>query len=70
VIDGFGRVRASLDQGETNVIITTLPPPQPETLFSRLGLYVVMVVALLAGFGALIIDRQKPPPLPRPFRTI
>ena len=70
VIDGFGRVLVSLDQGEANVITTTLPPPQPETLFNRLGLYLVMVSAALAGVGALILDRHKPPPPPRPFRTI
>lgn len=67
VIDGFGRVRVSLDQGEKNVIITTLPPPQPETLFDRLGLYLVAVTAGLLGFGALTIDRRKPPPGPTPF---
>lgn len=70
VIDGFGRVRVSLDQGERNVIITTLPPPLPETLFDRLGLYPVAVTALLAAFAALMIDRRKPPAGPRPFRTI
>jgi apolipoprotein N-acyltransferase len=69
VIDGFGRVRASLDQGEKNVIITSLPPPQPESLFDRLGLYPVVVVALLAALAGLLIERHRPPPPPRPMRT-
>ena len=67
VIDGFGRVRASLDQGEKNVIITSLPPPQPESLFVRLGLYPVVVAALLAAFVGLMIDRHRPPARPAPF---
>ncbi|WP_197042188.1 apolipoprotein N-acyltransferase [Sandarakinorhabdus oryzae] len=70
VIDGYGRVQVSLAQGEKDVIITALPPPLPETLFDRLGLYPVVVTALLAAFAALLIDRRTPPSPPRPFRTI
>lgn len=70
VVDGFGRIRASLGPGEQSAIITSLPPPQPETLFDRMGLYPVVVTALLAAFTALLIQRHRPPPPPRPFRTI
>ena len=31
VVDGFGRVRVSMDQGAVGSIPTSLPPPQPES---------------------------------------
>lgn len=70
VIDGFGRVRASLAQGEAGTIVISLPPPQPESLFVRLGLYPALVLVLLIGFVALVIERRQPPPPPRPIRMI
>ena len=70
VIDGFGRVRASLAQGETGTIVTSLPPPQPVSLFARLGLYPVVVAALLIALAGLLVERHRPLPPPRPMRTI
>ena len=66
VIDGFGRVRVSLGLGKKDVIITTLPPPQPETLFARLGMYPVALLALLAAVAALMIDRHTSSRTARP----
>ena len=70
VIDGFGRVRTSLGQGEIGTIVTSLPPPQPESLFARLGLYPVAVLALLLALAGWLVERYRPPPPPRPMRTI
>ena len=70
VIDGFGRIRASLAQGEAGVIVTSLPPPQPQSLFSRLGLYPAAVAVVLIGFAGLLIERRQPPRPPRPIRMI
>jgi apolipoprotein N-acyltransferase len=70
VTDGFGRVRVSLDQGEAGTIVTSLPPPQPETLFARLGLYPVAVLAALLALAGLLVERHRPVPPPRPMRTI
>ena len=70
VIDGFGRVRASLDQGSRGSIVTSLPPPQPETLFARLGLYPVAVLGALLALAGWLLERHRPPPPPRPMRTI
>ena len=69
VVDGFGRVRSSLSQGEIGTIVTSLPPPQPESLFARLGLYPVAVLALLLALAGWLVERHRPPP-PRPMRTI
>ncbi|MEI6484875.1 MAG: apolipoprotein N-acyltransferase [Sphingomonadales bacterium] len=70
VIDGFGRILGSVAEGEAGVIAMTMPTPQPETLFVRMGLYPTLVTALLLLFGALRIDRQQPPAGPRPIRRI
>ena len=70
VIDGFGRVRSSLDQGARGTIVTSLPPPQPETLFVRLGLYPVAVLAALLALAGWRLERHRPPPAPRPMRQI
>jgi apolipoprotein N-acyltransferase len=70
VVDGFGRVRVSMDQGSAGSIITSLPPPQPESLFTRLGLYAVAVLALLLALFGYLVERHRPPPPPRPMRTI
>lgn len=70
VIDGFGRVRASLDQGASGSIVTSLPPPQPESLFARLGLYPAAVLAALLALAGWLVDRHRPPPPPRQMRTI
>ena len=70
VVDGFGRVRSSLSQGEIGTIVTSLPPPQPESLFARLGLYPVAVLALLLALAGWLVERHRPPPPPRTMRTI
>ena len=70
VVDGFGRVRSSLAQGEIGTIVTSLPPPQPESLFARLGLYPVAVLALLLALAGWLVERHRPPPPPRTMRTI
>lgn len=70
VIDSFGRVRVSLGQGEIGTIVTSLPPPQPESLFARLGLYPVAVLALLLALAAWLVERDRPTPPPRPMCTI
>jgi apolipoprotein N-acyltransferase len=70
VIDGFGRVRASLDQGARGSIVTSLPPPQPETLFARMGLYPVAILGLLLALAGWLLERHRPPPPPRLPRTI
>ncbi len=65
MVDGFGRVRTSLGQGEIGTIVTSLPPPQPESLFARLGLYPVAVLALLLALAGWLVERYRPPPPPR-----
>jgi apolipoprotein N-acyltransferase len=70
VVDGFGRVRSSLAQGEIGTIVTSLPPPQPESLFARLGLYPVAVLALLLALAGWLVEQHRPPPPPRTMRTI
>ncbi|WP_017666587.1 apolipoprotein N-acyltransferase [Sandarakinorhabdus sp. AAP62] len=70
VVDGFGRVRVSMDQGAVGSITTSLPPPQPESLFARLGLYPVAVLVLLLALLGHLLERHRPPPPPRPLRTI
>ena len=56
--------------GEIGTIVTSLPPPQPESLFARLGLYPVAVLALLLALAGWLVERYRPPPPPRPMRTI
>ncbi|WP_310475288.1 apolipoprotein N-acyltransferase [Sandarakinorhabdus sp.] len=70
VVDGFGRVRVSMDQGAAGSIITSLPPPQPESLFTRLGLYPVVVIAAFLALLGHLLERHRPTPPPRPMRTI
>ncbi|HVK92913.1 MAG TPA: apolipoprotein N-acyltransferase, partial [Mycoplana sp.] len=52
VVDGYGRIRASLALGETGVLDATLPKAGPATLYSRFGdvfFACLIVTSLLLG---------------------
>lgn len=52
VVDGYGRIRASLPLGETGVLDATLPHAGPATLYSRFGdvfFACLIVTSLLLG---------------------
>lgn len=54
VIDGHGRVIASIPHHQLGAIHSTLPPALPPTLFARFGnLLPMLFAALLLGFSAL-----------------
>lgn len=60
VIDGRGRLRASIPHHKAGAIDTTLPPPMPETLFSRFGNALSLGLALLLlVFSAIPLARNR-----------
>jgi len=58
VIDGHGRIVASLPQHEAGVIDARLPPPLPPTPFARLGNLLSFALALLLIAGAIAVRRK------------
>jgi apolipoprotein N-acyltransferase len=58
LIDGHGRIVASLPQHEAGVIDARLPPPQPPTLFARFGNMLAFAFALLLIAAAIAVRRK------------
>jgi apolipoprotein N-acyltransferase len=62
MIDAFGRVTAALPLGGQGVLVAALPGALPASLYSRFGLAIPLVLALLAvaaGFGGSAWGRVK-----------
>lgn len=57
IIDGHGRVLGRIPAGVSDSLLARLPPPLPETLFSRFGAIPALVGALLLAIAAWIGDR-------------
>lgn len=53
LIDGHGRLLGTIPPGEAGAIRLPLPRPLPPTLFSRVGNWMVLIVAALAGLFAI-----------------
>lgn len=51
VIDPFGRIRNSLDLGQTGIVDAPLPMPLPPTVFSHFGQVPTLIVCLLILIG-------------------
>jgi len=54
MIDAFGRVTGSLPLGRQGVLVAALPGALPATLYSRFGLAIPLllaIIAILAGLG-------------------
>ena len=61
VIDGGGRVLASLPLGVAGKLDHALPPPLPPTIYARTGdLPAFALIAILAA-AAVITRRRRPP---------
>jgi apolipoprotein N-acyltransferase len=60
VINGHGQVTSQLPQGEVGALVAYLPPPQPATLFSRLGPMLALAGAALCLGVAWRIGRTQP----------
>jgi apolipoprotein N-acyltransferase len=58
LIDGHGRIVASLPQHEAGVIDARLPPPLPPTLFARFGNVLPFAFALLLIAAAIAVRRK------------
>ncbi|MCQ8241904.1 apolipoprotein N-acyltransferase [Rhizosaccharibacter radicis] len=59
--DGFGRELGRLEWGRAGTVIATLPPPLPPTLFSRAGLIVPWMLALVVTLlGCLPFVYRRP----------
>ena len=57
MIDGYGRIRESIAQGEAGFVDAILPKPLPPTLYSRTGdLPVFVLMLMLVGY---VVARQK-----------
>ncbi|SMH61454.1 apolipoprotein N-acyltransferase [Azospirillum agricola] len=61
VIDGFGRLRASLPLEQTGIIDAPLPPPLPPTLYGRYGDWTFLGLLLAVLSLAWILRRDTPP---------
>ena len=59
MIDGHGRLLATIPLGEQGAIEVPLPPPLPPTLFARLGNLLALAVALLFVASAVALRRSK-----------
>lgn len=61
VIDPFGRIRNSLDLGQTGIIDAPLPVPLPPTVFSYFGQIPTLILCLLifAGLAAAPAIRRR-----------
>lgn len=60
VVDGRGRLLASIPHHKAGAINTTLPTPLPETLFSRFGNVLPLGLALLLlAFSAITLARNR-----------
>lgn len=58
IIDGYGRVLASLPLNEAGAIEAPLPPALPATIYARTGDWPVVLTLTLLGLGA-IVQRRK-----------
>lgn len=60
MIDAFGRVTGYLPLGRQGVLVAALPGALPPTLYSRFGLIIPLVLAVLTMlFGALVAGWRK-----------
>lgn len=60
VIDPYGRVRNSLDLGETGIIDAPLPEPLPPTVFSYVGQLPTLIISVLILIGLAILPMIRP----------
>jgi apolipoprotein N-acyltransferase len=59
VFDPFGHVVASLPLDSQGVLVAPLPNSLPPTLFSRLGLALPAILAVVAALGGYLIAHRK-----------
>ncbi len=61
VVDGRGRVLASLPLNEAGALDAALPPALPPTAYARTGDWPVLLLVLLATVAAVAQGRRRPP---------
>jgi apolipoprotein N-acyltransferase len=61
VIDGRGRVLASLPLNEAGALDTALPPALPPTIYARMGDLPVLLLVLMATVAAVATGRRRMP---------
>jgi apolipoprotein N-acyltransferase len=59
IVDADGRILRSLDPGQMGMMEMPLPAPGPRTLFSHLGDWAVLLIAVLLGGLAFASRRYK-----------